>query len=65
MLHEVTSSCYCCCCCCCLSRWQRFNAREVVWFLVGTSYDIITHAIIAGLLAQQLLQPHTTDLASV
>jgi hypothetical protein len=38
-----------------LDRWQRFNATEVVWFLVGTSYDIITHAAIAGLLAHQLL----------
>lgn len=38
-----------------LDRWQRFNATEVVWFLVGTSYDIITHAAIAGLLAHQLV----------
>lgn len=28
---------------------------EVALFLVGTSYDIATHAAIAGLLAHQLL----------
>jgi hypothetical protein len=36
-------------------RWQRFNATEVAWFLVGTSYDIVTHAAISGLLVHQLL----------
>jgi hypothetical protein len=37
-----------------LDRWQRFNATKVLWFLVGTSYDIFTHAAIAGLLVHQL-----------
>lgn len=55
----------CCACCpgtyllpagvCLNNRWQRFNAAEAAWFLVGTSYDITTHAAIAGLLAHQLL----------
>jgi hypothetical protein len=37
-------------------RWQRFSPAEVVWFLAGTSYDIITHAAIARLLAATMLQ---------
>jgi hypothetical protein len=41
-------------------RWQRFSPAEVAWFLTGTTYDIITHAAIAGLLAATMLQaPHS------
>jgi hypothetical protein len=36
-------------------RWQRFGAREVAWFLAGTSYDIGTHAAMMALLGRQLL----------
>jgi hypothetical protein len=34
------------------SRWQRFRAWEVLWFWVGTSYDILTHVVVRGLLLQ-------------
>lgn len=32
------------------SRWQGFRAWEVLWFWVGTSYDIVTHVVVSGLL---------------
>lgn len=32
------------------SRLQRFRSWEVVWFVVGTSYDVITHVVVSGLL---------------
>jgi hypothetical protein len=34
------------------TRWQRFRAWEVLWFWVGTSYDILTHVVVSGLLLQ-------------
>jgi hypothetical protein len=52
---SMISSAACFCVCPDKHRWQRFNAAEVAWFLVGTSYDMATHAAIAGLLAHQLL----------
>jgi hypothetical protein len=36
------------------SRWQRFRAWEVLWFWVGTSYDIITHVVVSGLLLRAM-----------
>jgi hypothetical protein len=33
-------------------RFRGYCRSEVVWFLVGTSYDIITHVLMLGLLLQ-------------
>jgi hypothetical protein len=36
------------------SRAQQFRFWEVVWFFIGTSYDIATHVVMCGLLLQHL-----------
>jgi len=34
------------------SRFQKYNFTEATWFVVGTSYDIMTHVVISSLLLQ-------------
>lgn len=36
------------------SRTKQFNFVEVVWFFIGTGYDILTHVIMCALLLQSL-----------
>lgn len=45
------------------SRAQQFNNLEVLWFFIGTGYDILTHVVISYLLVQSLHAQHYHLLA--